>query len=295
MNAYYYFFILIVTINFVYAQLTGDETTVECLPVNTLLEKDGTYNCCMDKNIECENGHITIIDLGRNHLNGTIPSELGNLSQLKKLDLSNNDLSGNIPPELGKLSNLEELILNDNGLTGSIPPELGNLTNLKQLWLNNNKLSGSVPSELGKLTELKSLNLNNNELSGTVPQEIGKLSNLMTITIYGNNDLKVDDDFCDNTTEALKNDSFLCYEPKNNGLFSPQKIIIYVLFILLDIFFVYSIFYKRSHKDKFINNSNLRYTYYTFVVIMTIINVIVFLLILFIVIFIASWTNSHTD
>ena len=75
-------------------------------------------------------------------MKGTIPSELGKLTNLKVLNLSDNELSGTIPPELGKLTNLEELYLWDNGLSGTIPSELGKLTNLK--------VSGTM-SELGKL------------------------------------------------------------------------------------------------------------------------------------------------
>ena len=48
-----------------------------------------------------------------------------------ELRLSGNSLSGSIPSELGNLTNLTGLYLNDNSLSGSIPSELGNLTNLR--------------------------------------------------------------------------------------------------------------------------------------------------------------------
>ena len=82
------------------------------------------------------------------------------------LDLSENELSGSIPSELGKLTELKELHLEENELSGSIPPELGKLTELKELHLEENELSGSIPPELGRLTELKELHLEENELSG---------------------------------------------------------------------------------------------------------------------------------
>jgi Leucine-rich repeat (LRR) protein len=44
-------------------------------------------------------------------------------------------LSGSIPPELGKLTNVVNLYLTNNQLSGSIPPELGNLTNLVEFIL----------------------------------------------------------------------------------------------------------------------------------------------------------------
>ena len=73
-------------------------------------------------------------------------------------------LEGTIPSELGSLTNLQELSLNNNSLSGSIPSELGALTYLQHLSLNNNALSGSIPSELGALTYLQYLSLNNNAL-----------------------------------------------------------------------------------------------------------------------------------
>ncbi len=44
-------------------------------------------------------------------------------------------MNGEIPPELGNLTNLTELNLHENLLSGEIPPHLGNLTNLQYLHL----------------------------------------------------------------------------------------------------------------------------------------------------------------
>ncbi|RVW75961.1 MDIS1-interacting receptor like kinase 2 [Vitis vinifera] len=72
--------------------------------------------------------------LGNNKLSGSIPLELGNLSNLEILDLASNNLSvqfpsnwetsgnyGEMPPLLGELQNLETLNLSHNGLSGTIP------------------------------------------------------------------------------------------------------------------------------------------------------------------------------
>ena len=59
-------------------------------------------------------GSVTVIDLSSNQLNGSIPSELGDLSNLEELWLYSNELSGPIPGELGDLSNLRLLILSLN-------------------------------------------------------------------------------------------------------------------------------------------------------------------------------------
>jgi Ran GTPase-activating protein (RanGAP) involved in mRNA processing and transport len=119
--------------------------------------------------VTCSSGSVSRIDLSDNSLSGSIPAELGNLTNLTYLNLSTNSLTGSIPAELGNLSKLITLYLGNNSLSGSIPAELGNLTNLTRLYLYNNSLSGSIPEELGNLTKLTSLNLNSNKFSRPKP------------------------------------------------------------------------------------------------------------------------------
>ena len=133
-----------------------------------------------------ENGRVTGLDLGYNHLSGSIPPELGNLKNLQSLDLSDNHLSGSIPPELGNLKNLQSLNLSYNDLSGPIPPELGNLKNLQYLNLDNNHLRGFIPPELGNLENLQSLRLFYNQLRGAIPPELGNLENLQSLTFQAN-------------------------------------------------------------------------------------------------------------
>ena len=106
-----------------------------------------------------ERGRVTSLELWGNQLSGTIPAELGGLSNLQGLNLSDNQLSGAIPPELGKLSNLRGLYLEGNQLSGPIPPELGKLSNLQGLNLNGNQLSGKIPHSLTQLSQLNYLDL----------------------------------------------------------------------------------------------------------------------------------------
>jgi len=105
-------------------------------------------------------------------LTGSIPSEIGNLTNLTELNLYGNQLTGSIPSEIGNLTNLTELNLYGNQLTGSIPPEIGNLTNLTYMNLGSNQLTGSIPSEIGSLTNLFAFVVGNNQLTGIIPDEI---------------------------------------------------------------------------------------------------------------------------
>jgi Leucine-rich repeat (LRR) protein len=61
---------------------------------------------CSWYRVTCRGGHVSNIDLWFNDLTGTIPTELGNLSNLTTLYLYDNELTGSIPTELGNLSNL---------------------------------------------------------------------------------------------------------------------------------------------------------------------------------------------
>jgi hypothetical protein len=136
--------------------------------------------------VTCTNGSVSRLYFWKNGLNGTIPSELGNLSNLTWLNLGNNSLSGTIPSELGNLTKLTQMMLFSNSLTGGIPAELGNLANLTTLQLSFNSLSGSIPSELGNLTDLTYLNLSYNSLTGTIPSEVSSLPKLTTTNYDGN-------------------------------------------------------------------------------------------------------------
>jgi len=91
------------------------------------------------------NDRVTSIDLSGNNLTGTLPTELGSLTNIQALNLRNNQLTGSIPENIGNLSNLQTILsLGGNQLTGTIPIELGNLVNLERLELDNNQLSGTI-------------------------------------------------------------------------------------------------------------------------------------------------------
>jgi len=78
----------------------------------------------------------------------TLWGEVYSVEDTDTLNLESSGLTGSIPPEIGNLTNLEVLWLSDNQLTGSIPPEIGNLTNLIGLRLNDNQLTGIIPDEI---------------------------------------------------------------------------------------------------------------------------------------------------
>ncbi len=157
----------------------GDRVTQIILPDNNL---SGT--------LPTELGNLTNLtqlDISGNQtITGTIPTELFKLSNLIFIDLSDNELSGNIPTDLNNLNLLQTLDLSDNQLDGSIPTELGNLSSLEILYLDTNLLTGIIPTELGNLTNLRELDLGINQLTGSIPSELGNISSLEILYLDNN-------------------------------------------------------------------------------------------------------------
>ena len=119
---------------------------------------------------------------------GPMPSEIGNLKKLKDLYFWRYPISGKLPASLYTLDNLEVLSLRHaNGLDSwNIPPEIANMKNLRELTFFDCNLVGKIPPEIGQLTGLETLYLMDNNLSGTIPGSMGALKNLKKIDIGGN-------------------------------------------------------------------------------------------------------------
>ncbi|TVZ16701.1 thrombospondin type 3 repeat-containing protein [Maribacter sp. MAR_2009_72] len=122
-----------------------------------------------------------------NVINGSIPNTFQNLKKLEILNLFSTGISGAIPNEIGQMTALKTLRLSSNDLTGEIPASLGNLTNLEVLLIGSNNLTGNIPAQLGQLNNLKRLSLINNDLTGNIPSDLGLLTNLTELSLGWNN------------------------------------------------------------------------------------------------------------
>lgn len=93
--------------------------------------------------------------LPNNLITATIPTEIGNLSNLRILEISGTDTSGTIPTEIGNLAMLTSFSSDQSDLHGSIPSEIGRLTNLENFFLRGAQLQGTtIPTEMGQCTNL---------------------------------------------------------------------------------------------------------------------------------------------
>jgi len=161
-----------------------------------------------------ENGvdyyRVVSINLSNNSLNGTLPGEIENLTELKDLNLYINRISGDLLSGLGKLTNLTTLNLGGNLLSGTVPVDFKYLTKLTELNLTSNFLEGTFPAMLLEMPTLQSINLSfngfdgtfsllttnlpaltylnisDNKFSGTFPSEINNLSTLKKLEIQNN-------------------------------------------------------------------------------------------------------------
>ena len=130
---------------------------------------------------------INIRGLSADSLEGTLPTTLGFLTVLEEFNIRGNMITGEIPLQLTNMTSLVELDLNGNNYVGSLPATIvSSLPSLQHLDLGDCKFSGTIPSDFGSMTQLKSLVLPNNELSGTVPSIIGNMTSLEILDLDSN-------------------------------------------------------------------------------------------------------------
>ena len=104
-----------------------------------------------------ENGRLTLLWIYDYTINNdykmsvTIPENIGNLTQLKKMNLGINQITGEIPESIGKLENLEFLYLYHNQLSGIIPNSICNIfPNLSNFWIQYNYFCPPYPDCIPK-------------------------------------------------------------------------------------------------------------------------------------------------
>ncbi len=194
-------------ITFLSFSIHAQDYKADSLAVRAILDSNGLQSIMVNSVADTLEGRIWKLVVNGKKMT-TIPSEIGNLTELKILEFRANELT-TIPPEIGSLSNLLYLELRSNRLT-SIPPEIGNLIGMTRLFLSYNNLTAippeiagciklsmlylfyneiaALPSEIGNMAILNVLSLEGNRLTA-IPPEIGNLSNLRSLTL-DENDLR---------------------------------------------------------------------------------------------------------
>jgi Leucine Rich repeats (2 copies)/Leucine rich repeat len=129
--------------------------------------------------------NLQTLDFALNRLTGSLPTQIGQLTNLSSLVVAQNNLRS-LPSQIGQLTTLQSLDLSYNELSGYLISQIGQLTNLQDLDLFYNDMSGSLPSQIGQMTSLIFLSVSDNALSGSLPSQIGKLTNLQYLYLSGN-------------------------------------------------------------------------------------------------------------
>ncbi|KAF9683858.1 hypothetical protein SADUNF_Sadunf04G0057700 [Salix dunnii] len=129
---------------------------------------------CNWKHVVCsDEKRVSRIQIGRQNLQGTLPSNLQNLTQLERLELQYNNISGDLP-SLNGLSSLQVILLSDNKFT-SVPSDFfAGLSSLQSVEIDNNPFSNWViPESIQNASGLQNFSANSANISGSIPSFFG--------------------------------------------------------------------------------------------------------------------------
>ncbi|XP_031100729.1 receptor kinase-like protein Xa21 [Ipomoea triloba] len=167
-------------------RLSFISSLTKCRKLRKLSFSENYLNGILPSSIGNFSSELEILGLGGCEIMGSIPPEIGNLSNILILHLEENNLEAFIPTSMKRLSKVQILALHGNKLQGSIPLELCYLLNLGKLDLQSNRLNGKIPDCLGNITSLRYFYLNSNNLTSTIPVSLWSLKDLLELDLSSN-------------------------------------------------------------------------------------------------------------
>ncbi|XP_054813363.1 putative receptor-like protein kinase At3g47110 [Prosopis cineraria] len=153
------------------------------------LQELDIVSCGINGNIPSEIGNLTNLiklSLDENVLNGPIPITISNLQALQYLSLEGNDLHGLIVHDLCEIKPLGYLHLSRNKFSGAMTPCLGNLSSLRELHLGSNKMALEIPSSFWNLKDILEVNLSSNHFVGNLSSRVENLKALSLLDLSQN-------------------------------------------------------------------------------------------------------------
>ncbi|KAF8401737.1 hypothetical protein HHK36_012683 [Tetracentron sinense] len=126
------------------------------------------------------------IDLNHADIAGSLPEELGLLTDLALFHINSNSFTGTIPGSFQNLHLLYELDVSNNRFTGQFPCVILCLPSLRYLDIRYNDFEGSVPDRLFDM-KLDAIFLNNNRFRFTIPRNID--NSPVSVLVLANNDI----------------------------------------------------------------------------------------------------------
>ncbi|KAK4399253.1 putative LRR receptor-like serine/threonine-protein kinase [Sesamum angolense] len=169
-----------------FSEMSFLTSLTNCRRLRVLWIQNNSFSGQLPGSIGNFSSSLEQIDASNSGIKGSIPKEIGNISNLQSLYMDNNGFTGFIPTTIKGLKNLQVLSLIGNKLSGPIPDDFCDLLGLGELTLSKNKLYGPVPACLGNVTSLRFLNLDYNELNSTISPTIGGLKDLLKFNLFSN-------------------------------------------------------------------------------------------------------------
>jgi hypothetical protein len=125
----------------------------------------------------------TQADRDLTRLEGFLPPEMKQLTEVVQFIVSGMALAGPIVDRFSTWSKLKRLVLIGNNFDGSLPGSM-NTENpaLTSLQVGQNNFEGAIPTTLG-LLNLTDLDLANNAFTGPLPSTLGNLTSLCMFRI----------------------------------------------------------------------------------------------------------------
>jgi hypothetical protein len=173
-----------------YYAMNGDNWKRRDGWLNSSSECSWYYNTDYGGNSSCSGDTFQIIAFVKNGLVGSLPKEIGLLTNLTRLTIEKEKgVVLALPTTIAQLTNLNIFEYNEDGKKNSFPSEIYSLSNLGLLDLSNNKFRGGIPKELQNMTNLTDLRLSGNSFTGTVPKSLWKAwsTNITNLQIDSNN------------------------------------------------------------------------------------------------------------
>ncbi|KAJ4901294.1 Leucine-rich repeat protein kinase family protein [Raphanus sativus] len=176
-----------------FAASQDDATIMQSLKSSLTLTSDVNWSDpdpCKWNNVQCStNNRVTRIQLKQKGIRGTLPPDLGKLTELIVLEFFSNKISGAVP-DLSGLTQLQRLNLHDN-LFDSNPGNLfSGMNSLQEMYLDNNPFpSWEIPESVKEVKSLKNLSLINCNVTGSIPDFFSSetLPNLVSLKLSQNN------------------------------------------------------------------------------------------------------------
>ncbi len=120
---------------------------------------------------------------------------------MEKLYISFNKINGTLPKNIGQLSDLREFYAYTNEMTGELPSELGNLVYIENLVLGKNHFEGQFSVAIEQYFDLRihlfpitcsstpAFVLLKQHKTGNLPIQLNNLVSLKEFSVYSNEDL----------------------------------------------------------------------------------------------------------